>query len=33
MSYNHKVVERKWNQYWLQHNTFKTTEDPEKKNF
>lgn len=33
MSYNHKVVERKWNQYWLQHNTFKTTEDPDKKNF
>lgn len=33
MSYNHKVVERKWNQYWLKHNTFKTTQDPQKKNF
>ena len=33
MAYNHKSIEKKWQKYWLEHKTFKTTEDPEKKNF
>lgn len=28
--YNHKVVEKKWQKYWLDHKTFKTGTDPEK---
>lgn len=31
--YNHKVVERKWHQYWSEHKTFKTGTDPNKKNY
>lgn len=33
MSYNHKVVEAKWQKYWADHQTFKTTEDPNKDNY
>ncbi|APT18017.1 leuS protein [Amylolactobacillus amylotrophicus DSM 20534] len=33
MAYNHKVVEAKWQKYWAEHKTFKTTEDKNKKNF
>lgn len=31
--YNHKVVEKKWHQYWSEHKTFKTGTDPNKKNY
>ncbi|WP_334340586.1 leucine--tRNA ligase [Companilactobacillus sp. HBUAS56275] len=31
--YNHNTVEKKWQQYWKEHDTFKTTNDPNKKNF
>ena len=31
--YNHNTVEKKWQKYWKENNTFKTTEDPNKKNF
>lgn len=31
--YNHKVVERKWQKYWAEHQTFKTGTDPHKKNY
>lgn len=31
--YNHKVVEKKWQKYWTEHNTFKTGTDPKKKNY
>lgn len=31
--YNHKVVEKKWQKYWDEHDTFKTGNDPKKKNF
>lgn len=33
MSYNHKEIERKWQRYWDEHKTFKTTEDKDKKNY
>lgn len=33
MAYNHKVVEAKWQKYWAENKTFKTTEDKNKKNF
>lgn len=33
MAYNHKVVEAKWQKYWAENKTFKTTEDINKKNF
>jgi leucyl-tRNA synthetase len=33
MSFNHKSVETKWQQYWEENKTFKTTEDESKKNF
>lgn len=33
MGYNHNVIEKKWQAYWAEHKTFKTTEDPNKKNF
>ncbi|UQS81640.1 leucine--tRNA ligase [Bombilactobacillus folatiphilus] len=33
MSYNHNVIEKKWQAYWLKNKTFKTTEDPKRKNF
>ena len=33
MSFNHKTIEKKWQQYWASNNTFRTTEDAEKKNF
>ncbi|CAJ1184638.1 leucyl-tRNA synthetase [Companilactobacillus paralimentarius DSM 13238 = JCM 10415] len=31
--YNHNTVEKKWQKYWKEHETFKTTTDPNKKNF
>ena len=31
--YNHNTVEKKWQEYWKEHETFKTTTDPNKKNF
>lgn len=31
--YNHKVVEKKWQDYWAKHDTFKTGTDPNKKNY
>ena len=31
--YNHKVVEKKWQDYWAKHDTFKTGTDPKKKNY
>lgn len=33
MSYNHKEIEKKWQRYWDEHKTFKTTEDKDKKNY
>ncbi|WP_125709659.1 leucine--tRNA ligase [Companilactobacillus zhongbaensis] len=33
MSYNHNVVEKKWQKYWKENNTFKTGTDKNKKNF
>lgn len=31
--YNHKVVEKKWHQYWSEHKTFKSGTDSNKKNY
>ncbi|WEV40985.1 leucine--tRNA ligase [Lactobacillus sp. ESL0681] len=31
--YNHKVVEKKWQDYWAKNHTFKTGSDPKKKNY
>lgn len=33
MAYDHKRIEQKWQRYWDEHKTFKTTEDPNKKNY
>ncbi|CAN7253860.1 leucine--tRNA ligase [Rossellomorea sp. LjRoot5] len=33
MSFNHKSVETKWQQYWEENKTFKATEDERKSNF
>lgn len=33
MSFNHKTIEKKWKNYWASNQTFRTTEDPKKKNF
>lgn len=33
MAYDHKQIEQKWQRYWDEHKTFKTTEDPDKKNY
>ena len=33
MSYNHKKIETKWQRYWDDHKTFKTTEDKNKQNY
>ncbi|MBD5069988.1 MAG: leucine--tRNA ligase [Lactobacillus sp.] len=33
MSYNHKKIETKWQRYWDEHKTFKTTEDKNKQNY
>ncbi len=33
MAYDHKRIEQKWQRYWDEHKTFKTTEDPGKKNY
>lgn len=33
MSFNHQEIEKKWQDYWLENKTFKTTEDPEKPNY
>ncbi|MCQ9209354.1 leucine--tRNA ligase [Granulicatella seriolae] len=33
MTFNHRVIEPKWQAYWKENNTFKTTEDVDKSNF
>lgn len=33
MTYDHRSVEQKWQAYWQSHQSFKTTEDQNKKNF
>ncbi|MGB3161302.1 leucine--tRNA ligase [Carnobacterium sp.] len=33
MSFNHKTIETKWQNYWKENSTFKTTEDAEKEKF
>ncbi|HIW88703.1 MAG TPA: leucine--tRNA ligase [Candidatus Ligilactobacillus excrementipullorum] len=33
MAYDHQQIERKWQKYWEEQQTFKTTEDPDKKNY
>ncbi len=33
MSYNHKTIEKKWQDYWDAHKTFKTEEDFDKEKF
>lgn len=33
MIFSHRDVEKKWQQYWEQNKTFKTSEDPNKKKF
>ena len=33
MGYRHQEIEKKWQNYWANNHTFKTTEDPNKKNF
>ena len=33
MAYDHKRIEQKWQRYWDEHKTFKTTEDSDKKNY
>ena len=32
-AYNHLAIEKKWQKYWLENKTFKTTEDPDKPKF
>ena len=33
MTFDHKVIEPKWQKFWLDNHTFKTTEDEDKQNF
>lgn len=33
MSYKHIEIEKKWQRYWEEHKTFKTTKDDDKKNY
>ncbi|WP_028399751.1 leucine--tRNA ligase [Ectobacillus panaciterrae] len=33
MSYNHNEIEKKWQAYWEEHKTFRTTEDKDKPKF
>src|SRR5699024_4708450 len=33
MAYDHKKMEKKWQRYWDEHKTFKTTEDSNKKKY
>ncbi|HLR91643.1 MAG TPA: leucine--tRNA ligase [Atopostipes sp.] len=33
MSFNHLEIEKKWQEYWENDQTFQTTEDPDKENF
>lgn len=33
MSFNHKTIEKKWQEYWAANKTFRTTEEPEKENY
>ncbi|KRN34208.1 leucyl-tRNA synthetase [Liquorilactobacillus mali] len=33
LGYNHKEIEKKWQHYWEEHKTFKTTEDESKPNY
>ncbi|GAD15624.1 leucine--tRNA ligase [Lentilactobacillus otakiensis] len=33
MAYNHEVIERKWQHYWKEHKTFKTTEIADKEKY
>lgn len=30
MSYNHKIIDKKWQEYWDKHQTFKTMLDTKK---
>lgn len=33
MSFNHKTIEKKWQNYWAENKSFRVTEDSEKSNF
>lgn len=33
MSFNHRQIEKKWQNYWQEHHTFRTTEDKDKPKF
>src|SRR5699024_1026681 len=33
MSFNHKSIEKKWQDFWEKDHTFKTTDDKNKENF
>ncbi len=33
MSFNHREIEKKWQKYWEENKTFKTTEDDGKRKF
>ena len=33
MSFNHQQIEKKWQKYWEENKTFKTSEDKGKRNF
>ena len=33
MDYNFREIERKWQQYWVEHNTYKVTEDETRQKF
>lgn len=33
MSYNHREIEKKWQDYWLKNKTFKTEDDSDKPKF
>ena len=33
MEYNHKEIEKRWQQYWRDHQTYKVTEDPSRPKF
>ena len=33
MEYNHKEIERRWQEYWRDNEIYKVTEDPSRKKF
>ena len=33
MSFNHKTIEKRWQQYWDENKTFRATEESDKNNF